>query len=84
MTLFSTTVSVEDREFHGHDLEPQLTREAKAVLLPELAIVYPRPDDLLHQVLGIRTLDRLGIFCSSVRHEAPRLVSQYASEKKNY
>ena len=45
-----------------------LTSERKALFFPILAVVYPSSNDLLHQVLRIGALNRLGVLQRAIRH----------------
>lgn len=48
--------------------ESRLTREAKALFFPVLAVVYPSSDDLFDEVLRVSALDGFSIFLRSIRH----------------
>ena len=54
-------------EFHGF-VHEQLRREREAFLLPILALVNARTNDLFDQVLGISSMNGMSVFDSSIRH----------------
>ncbi len=59
-----------------------LTGESEALLFPVLAVVDPRPDDLLDKILWVGALDGLRVLHRAVGHVAKTLPEPMLLKKK--